>query len=126
MSKKIQGKVVENNKYESTYTHEPLNTYTPSAFIKIREVFGCKPLTKKTPDKNKLKKQKEKFTDKYVCPYCNNKMTWISDTNLMVCQNPECSGNELKKSDGTVFRTDPSFVTLSHRGESIASTLLSE
>lgn len=125
MNNNTKENVYEMNKYENSFTGEQVSTYTPDAFLKIRSEFGCKPLTKRTPDKDKLLKQKEKFTNRYPCPYCGELQHWIEDTNLMVCKNPECTGQTIKNSSGETIASIPSYKQLNHRGAEIATTLLS-
>ena len=125
MKKNNNSTIQENNKYFDTYTKEPLGTYTPDAFVKMREMFNCKPLTKKAADESKVEKQKEQFLDRYVCPHCGKRTSWVKDTNIMVCTNPDCPGEEIKNSKGEVVTSHSTYHTLNHRGESIATTLLS-
>lgn len=114
------------NLYTNIFTGNELGTYTPAAFSDLRLQYGLKPLQKKTKDDKKLKKQVENFSSRYICPFCNTPQTWVKNTNLMVCQNPKCSGKPIKSKDGTLIKYAPVYAQLNQRGTAIAETLLSE
>lgn len=68
--------------------------------VAIKE-FGMKPSKNTTNDKEKLKKQQEKYLG--TCPYCKEPCTYIEGTNVVACQNEKCKGKKivLKNEDGT-------------------------
>lgn len=107
----------KNNEYVNKFTGENMNTYPIMA-----DLLGTK-VSRKTGNQDKLHKQIEKFHSKYRCPFCGEERQWISSTNIMVCKNKACKGYEIKSKDGEA-KYVPSFRLLSHRGESIAETLL--
>ena len=64
--------------------------------------FGMKPSKKITNDKERLKKQQEKYLG--TCPFCKEPCTYIESTNVVVCQNEKCKGKKivLKNEDGFI------------------------
>lgn len=111
---------LENDKYRNEY----LNTYTPAAFDKIREDFNLPKLSRRTGKEEKLKEQRENFSKKYICPVCGCPQTYLKDTNVMVCANPECNGIEVKDKEGSVVGYNVPYRELTNRGEAIASSIL--
>lgn len=114
------------NAYTNKFTGNELNTYTPSAFTEVRKMMGLKPLIKKTSDKSKLNQQVKNFQDRYICPFCKTPQKWIPNTNLMVCQNPSCSGKPVTDKNGNFIKYAPVYAMLNQRGEAIADTLLNK
>lgn len=105
--------------FTNRFTGEKLSTY-PTAFASLSK----KILAKK--DAEKLEKQREKFSSRYICPICKQPKTWIEDTNIMVCTNESCTGIPVKNRDGEVFKYLPSYSQLTHRGCDIAKDLYGE
>lgn len=116
---------MKKNKYNqdtftNRFTGEELSTY-PTPFAELSKV------SKRTKNENKLNSQIEKFTGRYICKFCGEKMDWVSDTNVMVCKNPLCNGHEktLKNKNGDELKlAEPSMKILTKRGTAIAETLL--
>lgn len=63
--------------------------------------FGMKPSKKITNDKERLKKQQEKYLG--ACPYCKEPCTYIEGTNVIACTNEKCKGKKITFEDGTVI-----------------------
>jgi len=61
-----------------------------SSFEEVLIAMGGKPKPRRTSNQEKLKKQQKHLTG--VCKTCKQPLTWIHDTNVMVCQNPSCKG----------------------------------
>lgn len=122
MSKKFS-----NKSFKNTFTGKELSTYTPEAFEKLREQFGCAPLRKKPKDPKVLKAKIDGFTKphRFKCKVCGSKLQWIPGTNSFTCINPECKGIEKTKKDGTKYYI-PVITLLNPQGGAIAETLLSE
>lgn len=70
-----------------------------SSFEELAKVYGCRPVNKKTKDAKKLETQKEKFCAKHLCSACKQPMTFINNTNVMVCTNDKCKGIKNTKTD---------------------------
>ena len=64
------------------------------------EEFGMKPMRYQTNDKQKLEAQREKFVG--VCPYCKQPASFVANTNVLTCTNPQCKGKKVTFEDGTV------------------------
>lgn len=111
--------------YTNQFTGNELDTYTPTAFRKIRDDFGLKQLSKKTNNKEKLTQQQDNFSKRYICPFCNSPQSWVENTNVMVCSNPNCKGKPIKCKDGKI-KYLPVYAQLNHRGAAIAETILSK
>lgn len=107
------------SEFADKYTGERLSLY-PTPFRQLSQK-GLR-----TSDETKLQKQKETFSGKHICPLCKQPRTWVKDTNIMACTNPECKGFPVKDTDGLIVGYKPSWKTLSTRGEEIASTLFTE
>ena len=106
--------------FVNRFTGEELSTY-PTPFAELSKVSN------KTKDEHKLNSQIEKFTGRYVCRFCGEKLDWVADTNVMVCKNKACSGRVrvFKNKNGDEAKvTEPSLKILTRRGAAIASTLL--
>lgn len=91
----------------------------------LRVGFGMKPITRKTNDKNKLKKQQEDFCSKHKCRACGSPMTYMGG-NIMTCQNPNCKGIPVKHVDTEGNETTTyftSYYTLDKRGSEIAHNI---
>lgn len=56
----------------------------------LRKAYGLKPVKKRTDDEEKLKIQREKFLG--TCRVCGKPLSWINDTSVCACKNPECKG----------------------------------
>ena len=67
----------------------------------LRKAWNCKPVVRRTNDKEKLKAQQEKFVGK--CKVCGELLSWIEGTNSLACKNPDCKGIKMtsKNDDGT-------------------------
>ena len=92
-----------------------------------QELFGLKPYKRVTKDKQKLEAQRTKFLG--TCPYCKEPLSYISGTNVVVCQNSDCKGkkNIKKFDDGTEIVSYKPFVKiLSDKGTDIANTIFEE
>lgn len=92
-----------------------------------QELFGLKPYKRVTKDKQKLADQRTKFLG--ICPYCKQPATYISGTNIVVCQNSDCKGKKYTKKfdDGTeVVSYKPFIKILSDKGADIANTIFEE
>lgn len=92
-----------------------------------QELFGLKPYKRVTKDKQKLEAQRTKFLG--TCPYCKEPLSYISGTNIVVCQNSDCKGkkNTKKLGDGTeVVVYKPFIKILSDKGTDIANTIFEE
>ena len=63
-----------------------------SSFAEAAAAFGCRHVSMKTKDANKLKGQQEKFSAKHKCSACGNLMELVMDTNIFTCKNPGCKG----------------------------------
>jgi hypothetical protein len=64
----------------------------------LRAAWGKEPVTKKTKDVVKLKKQQEDFMSKHRCKACGAPMTYTGG-NIMTCLDPKCKGIEVKHED---------------------------
>ena len=69
-----------------------------SSFEEMGRCWGCKPVTRKNKDENKVKKQQEVFCGKHKCKACGEPMTWVGG-NMMVCKNEKCKGIKIEKED---------------------------
>lgn len=58
----------------------------------LRAEFSLPPLRMQTKDKGKLKSQRENFINRHKCPICGNLLTYVNETNVMVCQSKDCKG----------------------------------
>ena len=89
----------------------------------LGKAFGCKPITKRTKDQNKLEIQKNKFLG--VCPYCKEQPSYIGG-NVIACKNEKCTGKKVEKEneDGTkLVMYYPYIKLLDKRGEDIAQNI---
>lgn len=114
----------DKNLYINKFTKEPVSTYSPTAFQKIRTQFGLDPAENRTSNAEKLEQQRERFLKKQNCPVCGSKKTYIKNTNVMVCTNPDCKGFVRKDEDGKVVSYTPPFSELTVKGEAVASSIL--
>ena len=62
------------------------------SFDELRQEFGLKPIKYQTSDPKKLAQQRKRWTEKHVCPGCNQEMKFMNDTNVFTCSNPRCKG----------------------------------
>ena len=67
-----------------------------TSFQDAAQAFGCKPVTRKTKDENKLKAQQEKFCAKHKCKACGQPMSWIGGS-MMACTNEKCKGIKVER-----------------------------
>lgn len=89
--------------------------------------FGLDPVTLRTKDENKLKKQREKFGG--VCPVCKQPLTFIPGTNVLACKNEKCKGRErtVTNKDGETKKVyTPVTRLLDAEGAKIGRTLFDE
>lgn len=96
-----------------------------TSFEDLAKAYGCKPVTKQTSDKNKLKKQQENFCDKNKCRACGKSMSFVTG-NVMACQNPECKGIKWKRIDkegNEIITYLPSYNLLNDRSANIANNI---
>lgn len=70
-----------------------------NSFEEVAKDFGCKPVSKKTKNKDKLISQQEKFCKRHKCKACGAMMNFIPNTNIMTCTNPECKGIKITTTD---------------------------
>lgn len=98
-----------------------------SSFEELAKAYGCKPVTKRTKDLNKLNKQREAFLSKHKCRGCGEFMTYFPDSNVMTCTNEKCKGIKIKKVDSegnTTVSYIPSYHLLDDVGEEVAKNIL--
>lgn len=60
-----------------------------TSFKQLRDLFNLPPLT---TNQQKLNSQKKKFESRHVCKECGQVLTWIPNTNVCTCTNPQCLG----------------------------------
>lgn len=100
---------------------------TYHSFKDIAKDIGLKPFTRKTNDKSKLKSQQKKFLG--TCPYCHQVLTYVENTNVLVCNNEECKGKKKEfynKAGEQVVAYDPYTKLLYGKSAAIADTLFNE
>lgn len=68
-----------------------------TSFDELREGFKLPPIKKRTSDAEKLKVQQEKFLG--TCKVCKSQLSLIKGTNVLACQNPNCSGVKMTSTD---------------------------
>ena len=98
-----------------------------TSFEELARAWGCKPTSKQTKDKKKLKNQQEDFCNRHKCKACGKPMTWVSG-NVMACQNPGCKGikkTRIDKEGNEVITYLPSYDLLSEKGAEIANNIFS-
>lgn len=96
-----------------------------SSFEELARAYGLKPVSKQTSDKNKLKKQQEKFCEKNKCKACGKPMNFVTG-NVMACQNPECKGIKQERIDNEgnkIIIYLPSYNLLNDRSAEIANNI---
>lgn len=106
-------------------------TESYSSFEELAKAFGLKPIRKQTKDKEKLAAQRQTFCGKHLCSACKQPMTWMKDSNQMVCQNPQCKGipheQVINSETGeTKVWYSPSYDLLDERGAEIAENIFTE
>ena len=69
-----------------------------TSFKEMGAAWGCKPVTKKTEDAEKLKNQQEKFCARHRCSACGEPMAWV-DGHWMTCVNEKCKGIKVERED---------------------------
>ena len=90
----------------------------------LGKAFGCKPITKRTKDQEKLSKQREKFLG--VCRVCKQPLHLVSGTNVLTCTNSECRGIKMTSTneDGSTYEWYiPVNRTLDEKGFEISQNL---
>lgn len=100
-----------------------------SSFEEVAQAFGCKPVTKRTKDTDKLAKQQEAFLSKHKCKGCGQPMTFINETNVLTCCNPNCRGIKVKRNDSegnTIISYVTPYHTLDDNGAEIANNIFSD
>ena len=98
-----------------------------NSFKDIAKDIGLKPFTRKTSDKNKLESQQKKFLG--TCPYCHQMLTYIKDTNVLVCNNENCKGKKKEyynKAGEKVVTYEPYSKLLLGKSAAIADTLFNK
>ena len=65
----------------------------------LRAAWGKEPITKRTKDEEKLKKQRERFNKKHLCKACGKPLVIVKGTNVMSCTNPQCAGIKVERED---------------------------
>lgn len=99
-----------------------------TSFEEMAKSWGCKPVSKKTKDENKLESQKQKFVNKHKCRGCGCPMTWIGG-NMMACTNDKCKGIKHEFTDKTgelKIYYETSFDLLDELGEIIANNIFGD
>lgn len=99
-----------------------------NSFEEVAKMFGCKPVSRKTTNEKKLLNQQERFYKKHKCKACGQYMTFIPNTNVMTCTNPDCKGikNIFTDKEGNEKITyNVSFDELDEKGADIARNILS-
>lgn len=104
---------------------------TLGSFEELRQEYGLKPVNRQTRDKDKLSKQREKFSSHHICPVCKQPMKYIEGTNIFCCINESCKGfvKEILIDEETGEKetiSSPSFHTLDRKGAEIASNIFEE
>ena len=104
------------------------NLQTYNSFEELGKAWNCKPRIKQTKDKEKLKKQREDFCNRYRCKGCGQPMKYLGQ-NVMVCANENCKGIKEEKTDleGNVSVTyHTSYLFLNRRSAEIAENIFYE
>ena len=74
------------------------NKTTYYSFDEIGQaLFGLKPQTRVTRNKQKLASQREKLLG--TCPYCGQQLKFVYGTNILACANEECKGKKIVSKD---------------------------
>lgn len=97
-----------------------------TSFTDLAKDFGCKPVTMKSNNKSKLESQQKKFANRHICKACGRPMTYLNGSNIMVCQNPQCLGIKVEKTDSTGNTTVTyltSYDLLDEKGAEIANKI---
>lgn len=92
-----------------------------------KEYYNLNPVSFRTKDENRLKKQQEKLLG--TCPICKQLMSYIPGTNVVVCKNPSCKGREKEitlKDGSTIKRTESSSRLLHNNAVDIAQIIFNE
>ena len=87
-------------------------TYTPFAELDKNKVKKMNP--------EKKAKERERFAG--TCKICGEPLTFIPDTNILVCSNPECKGKAVKQKGETTNRI-PTYRLLEKRSARYAEIL---
>jgi hypothetical protein len=100
-----------------------------SSFDELRPLFGLNQLNWVTKDEDKLKNQQENFykrDKKRTCSVCEQPMTLVKGTSVMICVNPKCNGikNVSKDSEGNeIVNHRPSFCLLDGKAIDVANNI---
>lgn len=91
-----------------------------------QEVFGMKPLKKQTNDKDRLKKQQEKYLG--TCPFCKEPCAYVEGTNIVACVNPKCKGRKISTTndDGSETVVYESYYRIKSCGAEVGTGLFDE
>jgi len=98
-----------------------------SSFEEMGKAWGCKPVTKKTKDEEKLKKQRENFCARHRCEACGEPMQWITGS-VMACVNEKCKGKKVERTDSEgnkIVSYITSYDLLDDLGSEIANNIFS-
>ncbi len=93
--------------------------------------FAELPTSNNKQSKNKqqnIEELKTKFEKRHKCIVCGKPLTWIPNTNVCACRNPEYSGKKVRLFDGDgnpYEEIRPYFHTIDKVGVSIASKIYS-
>ena len=99
-----------------------------SSLEELGKAWGIKPRIKQTKDKEKLKKQRENFCNRYKCKACGEPMVYIG-TNIMACSNEKCRGIKIERKDSednTVVSYTTSYIFLNDKSAEIAANIFYE
>lgn len=102
-----------------------------NSFADLRSEFGLPPLRMQTKNKEKLKSQRENFISKHVCPVCGGLLTFVTGTNMMVCNSKECAGITKTESydeetGDRITYTTPYYEELDEHSAKIAKNIFAE
>ena len=108
---------------------QEVKTFT--SFADLRSEFGLPPLRMQTKNKEKLKSQRENFISKHVCPVCGGLLTFVTGTNMMVCNSKDCAGvTKIESYDEEtgerITYTTPYYEILDEHGAKIANNIFAE
>ena len=90
-----------------------------TSFTDAAAFFGCRKVSMVTKDKEKLIKQRERFSANHKCRACGNPMTLIKGTNIFACR--KCDGIKIGPAESP--RKIPSYDLLDERGAEIANNI---
>ena len=92
-----------------------------------QELFGLKPHSRVTRDKQKLESQRTKFLGQ--CPFCKQPLKYVYGTNILACENKDCRGKKITITDENgeeqiIYK--PFYKMLSGNGLTIGSVIFEE